>query len=153
MAMADLAKYSQGSAVSIAAIAERQELSTAYLEQLFSKLRRSGLVTSVRGPGGGYLLARQAHDIAISQIMFAVEEPVTMTRCDRDIAGGCVGDARCLTHDLWRALSNHLKDFLGHVTLGDVLDNANAKEYAIEVTEKKDSHRDEEAPHEVVAGR
>lgn len=152
MAMADLAKHSQGSAVTIAAIAERQELSSAYLEQLFSKLRRSGLVTSMRGPGGGYLLSMEANDIAISQIMQAVEEPVKMTRCGQENTGGCVGDARCLTHDLWRALSNHITDFLGNVTLGDVLDNANAKEFAITVTVKKSAHTDQEAPRKAVAG-
>jgi len=153
MAMADLARNAQGSVVSIAAVAERQELSSAYLEQLFSKLRRAGLVNSARGPGGGYRLAMEAHEITISQIMQAVEEPVKMTRCHQENAGGCVGDARCLTHDLWRALSNHITDFLGNVTLGDVLDNASAKEYAIAVTEIKDSQSDEEAPREAVAGR
>ncbi len=153
MAMADLAKNSQGSAVSISAISERQELSSAYLEQLFSKLRRAGLVTSVRGPGGGYRLAMDAHEMAISQIMFAVEEPVTMTRCHQENVGGCVGDSRCLTHDLWRALGNHITDFLGNVTLGDVLDNANAKEFAIAVTENKSAQSDPEAPLKAVAGR
>lgn len=153
MAMADLARNSHGSTVSIANVAARQELSPAYLEQLFSKLRRAGLVNSSRGPGGGYRLAMDAHEITISKIMQAVEEPVKMTRCHQENAGGCVGDARCLTHDLWRALSNHITDFLGNVTLGDVLDNANAKEFAIAVTEKKSTHCDEEAPHEAVAGR
>ena len=151
MAMADLAGSSQGSAVPVAAIAERQELSSAYLEQLFSKLRRAGLVDSTRGPGGGYQLAFEPHDITISDIMQAVEEPVKMTRCNQENVGGCVGDARCLTHDLWRALSNHITDFLGNVTLGDVLDNASAKEYAITASVLKVSHSDEEVSRKAVA--
>ena len=130
MAMADLARSSQGSAVPVAAIAERQELSFTYLEQLFSKLRRAGLVASTRGPGGGYQLAFEPHDITISDIMQAVEEPVKMTRCHIQDVGGCVGNSRCLTHDLWRALGDHIVDFLGNVTLGDVIDNASAKEFA-----------------------
>lgn len=151
MAMADLARNSQGAVVSIAAVADRQELSSTYLEQLFSKLRRAGLVNSTRGPGGGYRLAMEAHEITISQIMQAVEEPIKMTRCHQDDAGGCVGDARCLTHDLWRALSNHITDFLRNVTLGDVLDNASAKEYAITATVLKVSHSDEEVSRKAVA--
>jgi Rrf2 family protein len=130
MAMADLAKTSQGSAVPVAAIAERQELSSTYLEQLFSKLRRAGLVDSTRGPGGGYQLASEPHDITISDIMQAVEEPVKMTRCHLEDSAGCVGDSRSLTHDLWDALGDHIAGFLGNVTLGDVIDNASAKEFA-----------------------
>ena len=76
-----------------------------------------------------------------------------MTRCHVEDAGGCVGDARCLTHDLWRALSNHITDFLGNVTLGDVLDNANARDFAIAATEKKSSQSDEGAPRKAAAGR
>ena len=130
MAMADLARYSQGSAVPVVAIAERQELSSTYLEQLFSKLRRAGLVDSTRGPGGGYQLASQPHGITISDIMQAVEEPLKMTRCQLEHSGGCVGDSRCLTHDLWDALGDHIAGFLGNVTLGDVIDNTSAKEFA-----------------------
>lgn len=130
MAMADLARYSEGNAVPLSAISERQKLSLAYLEQLFVKLRRAGLVDSVRGPGGGYKLADDAHEITISAIMQAVEEPVKMTRCHLDNSAGCVGDSRCLTHDLWRALGDHIVVFLGGVTLGDVIDNASAKEMA-----------------------
>lgn len=130
MAMADLARNSQGEVVSLAAISARQQLSLSYLEQLFSKLRRAGLVESARGPGGGYRLASDVRDITISHIMTAVEEPVRMTRCHLEDNGGCVGDARCLTHDLWRALGNHIVEFLGNTTLGDVIDNAGAKKNA-----------------------
>lgn len=127
MAMADLASHSRGEAVPLAAIAERQELSLTYLEQLFVKLRRAGLVDATRGPGGGYRLTQDAHSVPISAIMVAVEEPVKMTRCHLEDKGGCVGDSRCLTHDLWRALGDHIFDFLGSVSLGDIVDNAMAK--------------------------
>lgn len=154
MAMADLARNSKGSVVPIAVIAERQELSSAYLEQLFSKLRRAGLVDSTRGPGGGYQLASKPHDIPISDIMKAVEEPVRMTRCHvENSVGGCVGDSRCLTHDLWRALGDHIMGFLGGVTLGDVIDNASAKEYALAATDNSASHADEEEPHKAAASQ
>jgi iron-sulfur cluster assembly transcription factor IscR len=153
MAMADLARNSQGSVVPIAAIAKRQELSTAYLEQLFSKLRRAGLVDSTRGPGGGYRLASKSHDISISAIMQAVEEPVMMTRCHLEVSGGCVGDSRCMTHDLWRALGDHIVDFLGNVSLGDVVDNATAKEMARGVDSSTASQLVEEAPRKAAAIR
>lgn len=131
MAMADLARHSNGDAVPLSAIAERQDLSLTYLEQLFQKLRRAALVEATRGPGGGYRLAREAREIAISTIMEAVEEPVRMTRCHLEDTGGCVGDSRCLTHDLWRALGDHIHGFLAGVSLGDVVDNAQAKETAV----------------------
>ena len=153
MAMADLARNSQGSVVPVASIAERQKLSYAYLEQLFSKLRRAGLVDSTRGPGGGYRLASEPRDITISDIMQAVEEPVKMTRCHIEDAGGCVGDSRCLTHDLWRALGDHIIGFLGNVTLGDVVDNANAKEFAQAAAQRSVSPIDEEAPRKAAASR
>lgn len=128
MAMADLAKNGHGRPVTLAAIAERQELSLTYLEQIFLRLRRAELVTSVRGPGGGYALARSASAIRIGEIMAAVEEPVQMVRCAGETMGGCVADRRCLTHDLWRALGDHIVLFLNSVTLGDVVDNATARE-------------------------
>jgi len=130
MAMADLATHSQGKIVPLAEIAARQQLSLSYLEQLFSKLRRANLVASSRGPGGGYRLNIDVQDIFIHDIMRAVEEPLRMTRCHLEDTGGCVGDSRCLTHDLWRALGDHIAGFLGSVSLGDVLDNASAKELA-----------------------
>ncbi len=128
MAMADLAKHGEGAAVRLAAIAERQEISLNYLEQIFLRLRRADLVRSVRGPGGGYLLARDAGGITIAEIMEAVEEPVEMLRCAGEASGGCVADQRCLTHELWRALGNHILTFLGAVSLADVIDNAIARD-------------------------
>lgn len=121
MAMADLAKHSADGAVPLSAIAERQSLSLAYLEQIFLRLRRAGLVASARGRAGGYALARSAHFIQIAEIMKAVEEETRMTRC-LDADSGCVGDQRCLTHDLWQALGGHIEAFLANVTLQEVLD-------------------------------
>lgn len=153
MAMADLARYSDGNAVRLAAISERQQLSLAYLEQLFVKLRRAGLVDSMRGPGGGYRLARDAHEIMISAIMEAVEEPVKMTRCHLDDSIGCVGDNRCLTHDLWRALGDHIVLFLGGVSLGDVVDNATAKEMAQQAVARASENIENGRPQRAASGR
>jgi Rrf2 family iron-sulfur cluster assembly transcriptional regulator len=121
MAMVDLARCGNGHPVSLSEIAEREEISLPYLEQLFAKLRRSGLVKSVRGPGGGYLLARDADDTRIADIIVAVDEPLHAVRCKPGAAIGCRGDrSRCLTHDLWEELSNQIHLFLSSVSLGDV---------------------------------
>lgn len=153
MAMADLAGNPSGEVVSLAAISARQELSLSYLEQLFAKLRRAGLVESVRGPGGGYRLALDIQDISISQIMTAVEEPVRLTRCHLDeFESGCVGDARCLTHDLWRALGDHIVEFLGDISLGDVIDNAEAKKNIRDAATTSRAPAGMEAPRKAVAG-
>lgn len=122
MAMADLAKYGcEGEPITLADIANRQEISLSYLEQLFAKLRRNGLVCSVRGPGGGYLLAFPADEIRISDIIHAVDEPIRATRCEPGGATGCVSKrSRCLTHDLWSELGHQIQLYLSSVTLGDV---------------------------------
>jgi len=121
MAMVDLARHSNGHPVSLADIAGREELSLAYLEQLFAKLRRSGLVKSVRGPGGGYLLAYDADATRIADIIAAVGEPLHAVRCTPGAALGCRGNrSRCLTHDLWEELGNQIRLYLSSVSLGDV---------------------------------
>ncbi len=122
MALADLAAWGSANPVPLAAIAERQSISLPYLEQLFMKLRFAGLVNSTRGPGGGYSLARRPDEVLVAQIMQAVDEPVKMTRCHDDQTVGCIGVGRCLTHDLWRALGEHIFAFLESVTLRDVID-------------------------------
>ncbi len=119
MAMAEIAKQGDLKPRSLGDVAAKLELSLAYLEQLFMKLRRNGLVQSVRGPGGGYVLARDAYAISICEIMSAVDEPLNMTRCDTD--SGCVATHRCNTHFLWDALGAHIEQFLATATLGDVL--------------------------------
>lgn len=123
MALVDLAKHSQGQPVALADIADRQGISLSYLEQLFAKLRRNELVNSVRGPGGGYLLARAAAETRISDIIMAVDEPLRATRCAPGSPRGCTGAAtRCLTHDLWDELSEQIHLFLSSVTLYDVVE-------------------------------
>jgi Rrf2 family iron-sulfur cluster assembly transcriptional regulator len=124
MAMVDLARHGSGHPVSLADIAERQEISLSYLEQLFAKLRRNGLVRSVRGPGGGYLLGRITEEVKISDIILAVDEPIRATRCHPTSAIGCKTDrSRCLTHDLWEELGNQIQLFLRSVSLADVIEN------------------------------
>ena len=122
MAMADLAKRGQGDrAVSLADIAQRQDISLPYLEQLFARLRRGGLVKSVRGPGGGYRLARSAAETAVAEIVTAVDEPLEAVRCGSSSTGCMPGGVRCLTHDLWDDLGRHIHDYLASVTLEDVI--------------------------------
>jgi Rrf2 family protein len=121
MAMADLARYGVAEAVPLSAIAERQHLSLPYLEQLFLKLRRAGLIDSARGRTGGYRLTRPAAEISVASVMHAVEEDTRMTRCHGE-GGGCVGEQRCLTHGLWEALGAEIAAFLDRVTLQDVID-------------------------------
>ncbi len=137
MAMADLAKHGQGTAIPLSAIADRQNLSLSYLEQIFLQLRRAGLVESARGRTGGYVLGRPAYVIRIAEILEAVREETRMTRClDGDV--GCLGDERCLTHELWHALGGHIAAFLSNVTLQEVLDGIPpAKQATMPVREKE----------------
>ncbi len=123
MAMVDLAANSNGSPVALADIAERQEISLSYLEQLFAKLRKGGLVKSVRGPGGGYLLAYTADNTRVSDIILAVDEPIRTTRCANITPQGCrTNRSRCLTHDLWEELGNQIHMYLSSVTIADVVE-------------------------------
>lgn len=123
MAMVDLSIHGNGAPVALADIAARQEISLSYLEQLFAKLRRGGQVRSVRGPGGGYLLAHGAEGTRISDIIVAVDEPIQATRCKPGEARGCTAaGGRCVTHDLWEELTNQIHLFLSSVTLADVRD-------------------------------
>ena len=121
MAMVDLASRSLGRPVALADIAQHLEISLSYLEQLFAKLRKGGLVRSVRGPGGGYLLSHPAEATRVSDIILAVDEPIRATRCMPGSPMGCTGDnGRCMTHDLWEELGNHIHLFLSSVSLADV---------------------------------
>lgn len=129
MAMTDIAQRtsaprSNGSedAVPLSAIADSQHISLAYLEQLFVKLRRAGLVESARGRSGGYRLRRSAASISIAEILAAVEEGVRMTRCQGEDASPCVAGQRCITHGLWEALGDNINDFLSNVSLQQVAD-------------------------------
>lgn len=121
MAMVDLGCHCRGAPVSLADIAQRQEISLSYLEQLFARLRRGGLVRSVRGPGGGYLPARPLDETRISDIVLAVDEPLRATRGPVGTGMGCKSDkSRCLTHDLWEELGNQIHLYLSSVSLADV---------------------------------
>lgn|SRR5690606_29416109 len=123
MAMTDLARHGGERAVSLAEIAARQEISLSYLEQLFARLRRAGLVKSVRGPGGGYRLAHPAAETRVADIVLAVDEPIRATRCGGPGGPrGCMtGGERCLTHDLWEGLGQEIHRYLASVSLEDVL--------------------------------
>ena len=123
MAMTDLARRQDEPcrAVALADIAARQEISLSYLEQLFSRLRRKGLVQSARGPGGGYRLARTAAETSIAEIVLAVDEPLRATRCAVQGKGCMLKGERCLTHDLWDDLGHRIEDYLASVSLADVI--------------------------------
>jgi Rrf2 family transcriptional regulator, iron-sulfur cluster assembly transcription factor len=107
--------------VALAEIAHRQEISLSYLEQLFARLRRKGLVQSARGPGGGYRLTRTAAETSIAEIVLAVDEPLRATRCADKGKGCMLKGERCLTHDLWEDLGHRIEDYLASVSLADVL--------------------------------
>ncbi len=124
-AMVDLAMQHGSGPVTLAEISRRQKISLSYLEQLFGKLRRRALVDSVRGPGGGYCLARDMTRMSVADIIVAVDEPIDATQC-----GGrenCHDDGKCITHDLWANLNQHILDYLGAVTLKQLVDEQNAK--------------------------
>ena len=124
-AMLDLALHAGERPISLAEISARQEISLSYLEQLFSRLRRKGLVTSTRGPGGGYRVSRPLGDVPVSEIIVAVNESVDATQC----AGreNCHSHGRCLTHDLWEGLSEQIEEFLSSVSLQDLIDRQRVK--------------------------
>jgi len=123
MAMADLARRQDEPcrAVALADIATRQEISLSYLEQLFARLRRKGLVQSARGPGGGYRLSRTAAETTIADIVHAVDEPIRATRCAEQGKGCMLKGEHCLTHDLWEHLGDRIEDYLASVSLADVI--------------------------------
>lgn len=131
-AMLDVALHSQQNPVPLADISERQGISLSYLEQLFSKLRKAGLVASVRGPGGGYRLGTSAHEIAVGMVIAAVDESVDATKCQGK--GDCQGGTRCLTHTLWRDLSARISGFLNNITLGALMEDNEV----LEISDRQD---------------
>ncbi|HVM98626.1 MAG TPA: Rrf2 family transcriptional regulator [Caulobacteraceae bacterium] len=120
MAMVDLARRGGERPAPVAEIAERQQISQAYLEQLFARLRRRGLVTSHRGPGGGYRLARPADQTSVADVVIAVDEPLRAIRCNGGKTGCMKDGARCLTHDLWEETGRQIQAYLASVSLADV---------------------------------
>ena len=128
-AMVDLAMRQNRGPVTLAAISDRQHISLSYLEQLFGKLRRAKLVSSVRGPGGGYNLAQAPQQITVANIVSAVDEPLDATQC----AGkeNCHEERRCMTHDLWATLNEKMHDYLSSVTLADLVAHQSGKPVAV----------------------
>ena len=126
--MLDVALHSTRGPVPLADISERQAISLSYLEQLFSRLRKNQLVDSVRGPGGGYLLGRDAANISIGEVIRAVDESVDATRCQGQ--ADCQSGDRCLTHSLWQDLSDRISSFLNDITLGELMAKRDVQEVA-----------------------
>ena len=118
-AMIDIALHSSAGPVTLAGVADRQHISLSYLEQLFGKLRRRGLVDSVRGPGGGYSLAREAANVSVADIILAVDEPMDATQCGGE--ENCADDKRCMTHDLWTGLNKHIHAYLSDISLAELM--------------------------------
>jgi len=133
-AMLDLALHYDQGAVTLADIAKRQGISLSYLEQLFAKLRRNGLVDSVRGPGGGYNLASDPSEISVADIVLAINENIDARRCGGK--ANCDGDERCLTHELWESLSIRISDFLSGISLADLVSNSDVQAVAIRQHER-----------------
>ena len=139
-AMLDLALHAGKGPVSLVEISERQDISLSYLEQLFSKLRKQGLVNSMRGPGGGYSLSRIPTEIAISSIIMAVDENLDVTNCG-NAAGGCQDtNKRCLTHNLWLDLSNRIQTFLDDISLQNLMDKRDVLEVAARQNSKQNEN-------------
>jgi len=128
-AMLDLAFHSQIKPVTLTDIAARQTISLSYLEQLFARLRRAGMVKGVRGPGGGYKLCRKTSDISIAEIIAAVNEPLDSTKCGGE--ANCQKDQACLTHDLWMGLSEQIRSYLKSISLADLLERNQVQEVAM----------------------
>jgi Rrf2 family iron-sulfur cluster assembly transcriptional regulator len=126
--MLDLALHFGNGPITLSDIAQRQGISLSYLEQLFSRLRKKSLVSSVRGPGGGYSLGRDAAEIFVGEVITAVDENVDTTRCHG--AHNCQNNGRCLTHDLWTDLSNQIYNYLNRISLQDLMDRQAVREVA-----------------------
>jgi Rrf2 family iron-sulfur cluster assembly transcriptional regulator len=131
-AMIDLAMRQGTGPVTLSGISQRQAISLSYLEQLFGKLRRHEIVESIRGPGGGYSLARAAEKVTVADIIIAVDEPIDATQCGgkENCAGTAAHGARCMTHELWTTLNEKMVDYLDSVSLQDLVDGQRQKEQA-----------------------
>ena len=124
MAMADLAKYEAQKPINLTEISLRQGISLSFLEQLFLKLKKNNLVVSARGPNGGYILSKEPSEIKLSSIINAVDEKIKTVKCKRESKKGCNGKAvKCITHDLWDELENHINTFFEKNTLKDIIYN------------------------------
>ena len=133
-AVLDLALHQDEGPVSLAAISERQQISLSYLEQLFAKLRRNNIVSSTRGPGGGYRLSGNVEDVSISDIILAVDETCKVVDCGE--SDGCHGDYQCLTHDLWQELSSEIRTFLDGIKLSEIMQQDTVTDVKLRQDEK-----------------
>ncbi|MDX1266071.1 MAG: Fe-S cluster assembly transcriptional regulator IscR [Oceanisphaera sp.] len=133
-AMLDVALHGEAGPVSLAHISERQGISLSYLEQLFARLRKQGLVSSVRGPGGGYLLGMKPAAISVGAVIAAVDESVDATKCQGK--GDCLSGNQCLTHSLWCALSDRISNFLDGISLAELVDQQDVRL----ISEQQDSN-------------
>ncbi|GMG87385.1 Rrf2 family transcriptional regulator [Biformimicrobium ophioploci] len=149
-AMLDLALHGEKGPISLSDIAQRQDISLSYLEQLFSKLRQAELVSSVRGPGGGYRLARGSDDIHVAEIIDAVNESVDATNCGR--GSGCASGEKCLTHHLWSDLSDQIHVFLSGISLSGLVARADVQQVAQRQHEKELAAQDIEQKIEIIGG-
>ncbi|MGM0482091.1 MAG: Fe-S cluster assembly transcriptional regulator IscR [Pseudomonadota bacterium] len=140
-AMLDVAMHAQQTPVPLADISERQGISLSYLEQLFARLRKRGLVDSVRGPGGGYRLGQDPATISVGAVIDAVDESIDATRCQGK--GNCQGGARCLTHSLWEGLSDRIANFLDGISLAELTADKN-------VAQRKQSRKDDKIELNVI---
>ncbi len=138
-AMIDLAMHNGKSPVTLSEISERQKISLSYLEQLFGKLRRQELVSSVRGPGGGYNLAKPTEQMSVADIITAVDEPIDATQCHGK--ENCKDDQKCITHDLWTDLNRHIFDYLRAVTLSELVSKQLKKASDVSVLQMHDNRQ------------
>ena len=132
-AMLDIAYHDKGNPISLPEIADRQNISLSYLEQLFSRLKRSGLVESIKGPGGGYMLSKDADEIVISEVIQAVDEDLETTACNGK--SNCHNNHQCISHNLWQDLGVEIKNFLSHITLQQVISKNNSDIEEIKLSE------------------
>lgn len=123
MAVLDMALHENGAPLALSNIAERQNIPLNYLEQIFVRLRKSGLITSVRGSSGGYLLQRLPREITIDQIIDSAEEDIAMTRCKSSVDGCIPGEAKCKTHDLWAGLEKVIRNYFKNISLQNIMNN------------------------------
>ncbi len=138
-AMIDLAMHNGQGPVTLSEISERQKISLSYLEQLFGKLRRQDLVSSVRGPGGGYNLAKPTDQVSVADIITAVDEPIDATQCHGK--ENCKDDQKCITHDLWTDLNRHIFDYLRAVTLSELVSKQLKKSSEVSVLQMHDNRQ------------
>jgi len=138
-AMLDLAVHATKGPITLADISQRQGISLSYLEQLFSKLRKRDLVSSARGPGGGYRLSRAASEINVAEVIAAVDEKVDATRCGGE--GDCQNGEMCLTHQLWSDLSQRLYEFLDGISLGDLVEKRHVQDVAARQDERHEQQQ------------